>query len=100
MTPEEQVRIGLQAKQVLDNELVTDAFRTLEQTIIDQWSALSVENKAQAEELKRLLWASQQFKSIFTVLVANGSVAQNELTRRDALTVKEDAALQRIYGYA
>ena len=98
MTPEEHIRLAQQAKQVLDHDLVKDAFKQLEQTVVDQWMSLSVENKEQAEELKRLLWAAQQFKSIFTVLVANGTVAQHELTMRQNMHIKEEAALRRVYG--
>lgn len=100
MTPEEQIRIAQNAKLILENDLVKDAFRELEQTVIDQWSALSVENKAQAEELKRLLWATQQFKSIFTVLVANGSVAREELLLKENMDIKASEAIKRIYSYA
>lgn len=99
MTPEEQLRIANQAKQILENDLVIDAFKTLEQTVINQWASLSIENKTQAEELKRLLWASQQFKSIFTSLVAGAAVAQNELLLRENVLVKESEAIKRIYGY-
>lgn len=98
MTPEHQITQALRAKQILEDDLVKRAFEQLEGAVIDQWKELSVSNKEQAEELKRLLWAAQQFKSIFTVLVANGAVAQNELLQREHMQIKQEAALRRVYG--
>lgn len=98
MAPEEQMRMAERARTILDDELVKNALAQLESVVVDQWKDLSVENKAQAEELKRLLWAAQQFKSVFTVLIANGAVAKNELLLRSNVQIKEEAAMRRIYA--
>lgn len=86
------------ARQVLDNPLVKQALDDVEQTIIEQWVALGVENRTQAEELKRLLWAAKQFRSIFEVTVAGGSVVRNELLLQQHMEIKAEAAKRRIYG--
>lgn len=86
------------AKSVLDDPLVSQALADIEQAVIEQWAALGVENKTQAEELKRLLWAAKQFRSIFEVTVAGGSVARNELLNADHMQARQAAARQRIYG--
>lgn len=93
-----QVKAASRAKAILEDDLVVDALNTLESAVVAQWSELSVSNKEQAEELKRLLWAAQQFKSVFTVLMAGGQVAQNELLKREHMNIKKEAALRRIYG--
>lgn len=98
MTPEEQVHQASRAKAILEDDLVKKAFSELESAVCEQWKELAVSNKEQAEELKRLLWAAQQFKSIFTVLISSGAVAQNELLMRDNMQIKQEAALRRIYG--
>ena len=86
------------ARMVLENPLVAQALDTVEQTIVDQWIALGVENRTQAEELKRLLWAAKQFRSIFEVTIAGGTVAKNELLNAETMQVRQEAARRRIYG--
>jgi hypothetical protein len=98
MTPEEHIQRGEHAKRILDDELVQFAMAEIRKTVVDQWAALGVENKAQAEELKRLLWASQQFEAIFVSLVAGATVARNELLLRENMEIKRDAAKGRLYG--
>ena len=87
-----------QARRVLEDPLVAQALDTIEQTVIEQWVALGVENRTQAEELKRLLWAAKQFRSIFEVTIAGGSVAKNELLMQQNMEIKAEAARRRIYG--
>ena len=98
MTNEEQIQRADQARQVLDNELVKDAFAEIDAAIIGQWRDLSVTNKEQAEELKRLMWAAQQFKAIFEVTIAGSAVAQNELLNQQTMQIRAEAAKRRIYG--
>lgn len=87
-----------QARRVLEDPLVAQALDAIEQTIVEQWVALGVENRSQAEELKRLLWAAKQFRSIFEVTIAGGSVAKNELLLQENMEIKAEAAKRRIYG--
>lgn len=98
MTPEEAIQRGDHAKRILDDELVKESLAEIELAVVDQWRALGVENKPQAEELKRLLWASQQFRAIFESLVAGATVARNELLLRENMEIKRDAAKGRLYG--
>lgn len=86
------------ARRVLENPLVARALDQVEQTIVEQWKALGVENRPQAEELKRLLWAAKQFRSIFEVTIAGGNVAKNELLLQQNMEIKAQAARERIYG--
>lgn len=98
MTNDEAIRRGDAAKLVLDNDLVKEAFAEIEQTIIDQWRDLSIENKAQAEELKRLMWAAKQFKAIFEVTISGAVVARNELLNDTTMQIRADAAKRKLYG--
>jgi hypothetical protein len=98
MSPEEEIQRGEHAQRILDDELVKMALGEIEQAVIDQWRALGVENKTQAEELKRLLWASQQFRAIFESLIAGATVARSELLLRENMEIKRDAAKGRLNG--
>lgn len=86
------------ARMVLENPLISSALDTIEQTVIEQWVALGVENRAQAEELKRLLWAAKQFRAVFEVTIAGGSVAKNELLNAEHMQVRHNAMRNHIYG--
>lgn len=96
MTPEQQIARGDHAKRLLEDELFVEAFDTVRATIIDQWSALSIENKAQAEELKRLLWAAQQFKAVFEATVAGAKIMREELLMQSNVEIKRNAAKGRM----
>lgn len=98
MTKDEEIRRAERAKLIIEDPLVVEAFSAIEQTIIGSWTELAIENKAQAEELKRLMWAAKQFKSIFEVTIAGGTVAKNELTNDTTMKIRSDAVRARLYG--
>jgi len=98
MTLEQQIQRGEHAKRLLDDPLFQEAMSETRQAVIDAWAALPVENKAQAEELKRLLWASNQFEAVFTSLVAGATVARYELLLDTNMQIKAEAAQRRING--
>lgn len=98
MTSEEQIARGEHAKRILDDKLVQEALAEIEAAVVDQWKSLGVENKAQAEELKRLLWAGQQFVAIFEAHVAGATIARQELHMRENNQIKRDAAMERLYA--
>lgn len=98
MTPEEQIQRADRARLLYDDPMIQEALADIRSAILGQWSELGVENKAQAEELKRLLWAAQQFESIFTVTIAGAAVAKNELLNAHTMNIRAEAAKRRIYG--
>jgi hypothetical protein len=97
MTPQEQIDRAEQAKLLYEHPMLQEALADMKGAIIGQWTELGIENKAQAEELKRLLWAVQQFESIFTVTISGAAVARNELLA-DATKQRAEAARKRMYG--
>jgi hypothetical protein len=97
MSLQDQINAGDRAKLLLDDPDIKGALAEIKQTIMESWASLSVENKAQAEELKRLLWAANQFESIFTVTIAGGHFAKNELLADNA-QIRADAARNRLHG--
>lgn len=98
MSLQEQIDRAAKAKLLLDDPLIKGALADMEATITGAWADLSVENKAQAEELKRLLYATRQFRSIFEITISGGAVAKNELQNQTTLEIRADAAKRRING--
>jgi hypothetical protein len=96
---EEAIRRGKRAQAILDDDMVKEAFADLEGTIIGQWCALGIENKAQAEELKRLLWAAQQFKAIFEVTISGSKVAMHDTLNSETMKIRAESAKERVRSY-
>jgi hypothetical protein len=96
MTPKQQIARGEHAKRLLDDPLFQEAMRETRQAVIDAWAALPVENKAQAEELKRLLWAANQFEAVFVSFAGGATILRAELLSRESMQTKAEAVQRRI----
>lgn len=94
----ERITQGDHAKRLLEDPLLKEALADIRTAVIDQWCALSIENKAQAEELKRLLWAADQFTATFEARIAGATIARQELHMRENMEIKREAAKGRLYG--
>lgn len=94
----EQIALGEHAKRILDDTLVQAALADIRTAVIEQWASLPIENKAQADELKRLLWAADQFTAIFESRVAGATIARQELHMRENMEIKREAAKERLYA--
>lgn len=99
MDNKEAMILAHRAKSILEDELVKNTLDAIESSIVGQWKELGIESHAQAQELKRLLWAAQQFRRSFEVLVAGGAIAQNELLLESNMKIKHEAAMERIRQY-
>lgn len=98
MTPEQQIARGEHAQRLLDDPLLKEALAEIKQAVIEQWAALSVQNKEQAEELKRLLWAAKQFEAIFIAHVGGAQIMRSELLLDTNMQIKAEATQRRING--
>lgn len=98
MTPAEEITRGEHAKRLLEDPLFKEALDLVKQVVIDQWVALGVENKAQAEELKRLLWAANQFEAVFVSLMGGATIARGQLLSAESMQTKAEAVQRRING--
>jgi hypothetical protein len=98
MTPAEEITRGEHAKRLLEDPLFKESMELVKQVVIDQWVALGIENKAQAEELKRLLWAANQFEAVFVSLMGGATIARDELLRAESMQTKAEAVQRRING--
>lgn len=98
MTPEQQIARGEHAKRLLDDPLFQEAMAETKQAVIDAWAALPVENTAQAEKLKHLLWAAKQFEAVFESYVAGATIMRAELLLDTNMETKREAAKGRLYA--
>ena len=98
MSPEEQIARGEHAKRLLEDPLFQEAMRETRQAVVDAWAALPVENTAQAEKLKHLMWAAKQFEAVFEAWVAGATIMRAELLLDTNMEIKAQAAKERING--
>jgi hypothetical protein len=96
MSPEEQIARGEHAKRLLDDPLLQESMILVRETLKDAWAALPVSDTAKAEELKRCLWAANQFEAIFTSLVGGATILRAELHSRESMEAKQDAIKRRM----
>jgi len=98
LSPEQQIARGEHAKRLLDDPLFQEAMILVRETLKDAWAALPVTDTAKAEELKRCLWAANQFESIFTSLVGGATILRAELNSLESMQTKAEAVKRRING--
>lgn len=98
MTPEEQIARGDHAKRLLDDPLFQEAMKMTRDALKDAWAALPIADKAQAEELKRCLWAANQFEAIFTSYIGGATIMRHELLLDTNMQIKAEAVTRRFNG--
>src|SRR5882724_4020752 len=70
---------ALRAQELIDNELLTEAFTTLEQNYVAAWRATTVEDMSGREKLFLAINIVGKVRDHLTATVANGKLAQAEL---------------------
>lgn len=70
---------ALRAQELIDNELLTEAFGTLEQNYVAAWRATTVEDVSGREKLFLAINIVGKVRDHLTAAVANGKLAQAEL---------------------
>jgi len=69
----------LRAQELIDDELLTEAFSTLEQNYTAAWRATTIEDVAGREKLFLAINIVGKVRDHLTAVVANGKLAQVEL---------------------
>lgn len=72
------------ARAILEDELVREAFATLERRILESWSASRPEDWAAREGAYRDLHAARAFRAELERLIRDGQVAGRELEAIEA----------------
>jgi hypothetical protein len=70
---------ALRAQDLLDNELLTEAFATLEESYASAWRGTSIEDVAGREKLFLAINIVGKVRDHLNAAVANGKLAQAEL---------------------
>ena len=71
--------MALRAQDLIDNELLTGAFSTLEQNYVAAWRATTIEDVAGREKLFLAINIVGKVRDHLGAIVANGKLAQVEL---------------------
>jgi hypothetical protein len=70
---------ALRAQELLDNELLTEAFRGLEENYTSAWRASTIDDVAAREKLFLAINIVGKVRDHLAAIVANGKLAQAEL---------------------
>lgn len=70
---------ALHAQELIDHELLTEAFSTLEQNYIDAWRATTIEDVSGREKLFLAINIVGKVRDHLAAVAANGKLAQAEL---------------------
>lgn len=75
MNNEQQHTRGIQAQQLLDNELLQDALKAIEEEVIAQWESCPARDHEGKEQLWQLFKTSKKFRSLLLGYVESGKLA-------------------------
>ena len=76
---DQAVTRAARAQELLDNELLGEAFRTLEENYASAWRATIIDDVAGREKLFLAINIVGKVRDHFAAIVANGKLAQAEL---------------------
>ncbi|NIR49997.1 hypothetical protein GWO43_15980 [candidate division KSB1 bacterium] len=82
---------GKQAQDVLDNELVKDAFSKIENALNETWKRSDPNDTEGRERVYLSIKLLQRFKDQFEFAVRTGNIAEDELLR-----IKDPTAWQKM----
>jgi len=80
MTPEQEVRRGLEAKSLLDNPIYREAYQTIRDNIVTQLSLADTADDKRAR-LNNLLIALSKVEQYMKQVMASGVMAEMERER-------------------
>lgn len=84
MTPEEALRRANQARQVLEQPIVTETLDFMEKEIMDQWMACPMRDLEAREMLWRLAVSTRKFRDLLRGTMESGKLAADEIRRKDS----------------
>lgn len=76
---DQAVAKAVHAQELLDSELLTEAFRTLEENYSSAWRATAIDDVAGREKLFLAINIVGKVRDHLNAVVANGKLAQAEL---------------------
>lgn len=82
MTAEEEVIRAAAAERILNEKIVKDAFKDIEEDIVDRIALCSTTETLLREKLCMMLSCSRMFKSVFESHIQTGKMAQLQLKEK------------------
>ena len=92
MTIEDDIRRGLKAKEIVNNDLVVEGFAHIEAELFRKFQELSPSDEKSLMFVKHMLYMHGKYKEFFHQVMVNGKLAQVNLDAKKA-SIKE-----RIFG--
>lgn len=82
MNPEQELSRAVSSEQILNNPLVSEAFKDIEKEIVERIALLNVNDSVSREKLCMMLSASRIFKSVFEGHIQTGKMAEMQLKEK------------------
>jgi len=93
MTPDEEAIRGHKAAQVLENELVKEAFLETRKQILLAWEQTPARDIEAREWMFKLYQASLKFEEVFKGYVDTGQIAADKLKHKESVFGKLKAMI-------
>lgn len=81
MTPDEELRRGEQARQVIENEIYTEAWQSVREGIIGAWESAPIRDKEGQNELKLMLKLLTDVRRNIETVMNTGKMAKIQIER-------------------
>ena len=91
MSPEEQVARAKEARSLLENPLLAEAFQSIKDEVIEQWQKAPAHDVAGREKLWLTLKLLDKLQGTLRQTVETGKVAQATLLQRAATAARDVA---------
>jgi ribosomal protein S17E len=79
MTPAEEAQRGMYAQELLNNALLNEALKVIEDEVIAQWEQCPARDKEGKDALWQLFKTSKKFRNILAGYVETGKLAREKL---------------------
>lgn len=81
MTPDEELRRGEQARQVIENEIYAEAWKSVRDGIISAWESAPIRDKEGQNELKLMLKLLTDVRRNIETVMNTGKMAKIQIER-------------------
>lgn len=83
MTPDEKIRRGQRAAEILADDLVDEALSTMRANVTAMWKGSKIGQREERETLYFLNCAIEDFEAHFRELITSGKMAEGEKSRAE-----------------
>lgn len=87
----EQASRGERARQIVEQEIVQEAFAAIDKTLVEAWKGSAADEERARENAYLMYRLFQNFKAQFTVAIATGEAAKKEL-----LSINDPSRIKRL----